>query len=104
MFARVTTFGGDPEALEQAARTFEEQMIPWMREATGFRAWVVLLDRAHERSLGITFWTSEEAMRDSDASGISLRDAVARSVGNEVLAVDFYEVVAAEGPSLDELR
>ena len=45
MFARVTTFQGSPDRIEEGLRIFRENVIPWLRDATGFRGWLVLLDR-----------------------------------------------------------
>ena len=101
MYARVTTFQGAPERIEEAVRIYREQVLPWLQDATGFRGWVVLLDRENARSIGITFWATEEAARDSDASGGVLRDKVAASVGTPMQSLDVYEVVVAESLSLD---
>ena len=103
MFARVTTFQGSPDRIDEGVRIFREEMIPWLRDATGFRGWLVLLDRANDKSMGITFWKTEEAMRDSEASGGALREAVAASVGTVMQSMEFYEVVAADALALDEL-
>ena len=97
----MTTFQGAPERIEEAVRIYREQVLPWLQDATGFRGWVVLLDRENARSIGITFWATEEAARDSDASGGVLRDKVAASVGTPMQSLDVYEVVVAESLSLD---
>ncbi len=101
MYARVTTFHGSPERIEEALRVFREQVIPWLRDATGFRGWVVLLDREKGRSLGITFWATEAAARDTQGSGGVLRDKVAASMGTPMQSLDVYEVAVAESLSLD---
>lgn len=104
MFARVTTFEGDPERMEEGARLFSEEVIPWLRDATGFRGWIVLLDREAGRSIGLTFWTSAEAARNREQSGAALRDEVAEAVGATMRSLELYEVVAADELALDELR
>ena len=97
----MTTFQGAPERIEEAVRIYREQVLPWLQDATGFRGWVVLLDRENARSIGITFWATEEAARNSDASGGVLRDKVAASVGTPMQSLDVYEVAVAESLSLD---
>ncbi len=97
----MTTFQGAPERIEEAVRIYREQVLPWLQDATGFRGWVVLLDRENARSIGITFWATEEAARDSDASGAVLRDKVAASAGTPMQSLDVYEVAVAESLSLD---
>jgi len=103
MFARVTTFEGPPEQVDAAMAIFREEVIPWLKDATGFRGWIVLVDRKRERTVGLTFWATEEAMTDEDTSGAVLRDDLAASVGIEMTSLDFFEVVAVEALSLDEI-
>jgi hypothetical protein len=102
MYARVTTFEGPPARIEEGVRIFRQEVVPWLRDSSGFRGWIVLLDREGERSLGITFWATEEAARDAAASGGGLRDAVAESVGTPMRSLDVYEVVLAESLALDD--
>ena len=95
MYARVATFGGSAEQTEEALAVFRAQVMPWLREASGFRGFVALLDREHERSLGITFWADEQAA--ANAHGLeALRDDVAHIAGTELRQVDLYEVVTVD--------
>jgi hypothetical protein len=102
VFARVTTFSGPPDRLEEGLRLFRENVMPWMRDVSGFRGFVALLDRDAERSLGITFWTSEEAARDPATSGGVLRPDVASGMGATLQTLDVYEVALVESLSLDD--
>ena len=104
MYARVTTFTGSPERIDEGLRIFRADVIPWLRDATGFRGWLVLVDREGERSLGITFWATEQAARDEQASGGPLRDEVAATVGAAMQTLDIYEVAVAEALALDNLH
>jgi hypothetical protein len=103
MHARVTMFEGSPEQIETGVRVYREDVIPWLRDAEGFRGWIVLLDREAGRSIGLTFWTNAEAARDREESGATLRDEVAEAVGASMRSLEIYEVVAAEELALDEL-
>lgn len=102
MYARVTTFEGPPERIETGVRLFREEVIPWLRDATGFRGWIVLLDRPGEKALGITFWATEEAMTDSAASGGELRDEVAARMQTPMTSLEYYEVALVEALALGE--
>jgi hypothetical protein len=102
VFARVTTYEGSPGQLDEGLRIFREEVIPWLRDASGFRGWIVLVDRDEGRSLGITFWATEEAAADTDASGRSLREEVAATVGATMRSLDVYEVAVAEALALEE--
>jgi hypothetical protein len=101
VFARVTTFQGSPERLEEGVRLYRESVIPWMQDTTGFRGFVVLLDRENGRSMGITFWTSEEAARDQATTGGALRDEIVTSIEATMKSLDVYEVAAVEALALD---
>jgi heme-degrading monooxygenase HmoA len=102
VFARVTTFQGSPDQIEAGITIFRENVIPWMREATGFRGWIVFLDRPGGRSLSVTFWATEQAAADAEASGSALRDEVAASVGATMQTLDVYEVAVVESLALGD--
>lgn len=101
MFARVTTFQGDPERMVEGARIFREEVVPWLRDSTGFRGVIVMVDRENERAIGVSFWTTKETATDAFTSGASLRDEVAASVGTTMTGEEFYEVVTAQALSLE---
>lgn len=103
MFARVTRFRGTAEQIEAGIRIFREQAIPWLRDASGFRGWIVLVDRDRASSVGITFWTSEEAAADAMRSGGALRDLVVANVGASMESLEIFEVALAEHLQLDDL-
>jgi heme-degrading monooxygenase HmoA len=104
VFARMTTFRGSPDRIEEGARLYRDQVIPWLRDATGFRGWVVLIDREGEKAIGLTFWATEQAALDGESSGGVLRDEVAASVGAIMESLELYEVHAIESLELDEAR
>jgi len=103
VYARVTEFEGHPERMEEGVRLFREEVIPWLRDATGFRGWIVLFDRPGEKALALTFWATEEAMTDSAASGGDLRDEVAARLGTRMTELSYYEVEVAEHLALDDV-
>jgi len=102
MVARVSTFKGTPEQLEEGVRIFTENVLPWLRDATGFRGWVALLDRPNERALGITFWATEEAADEGAASGGPLRDEIAQSVGALMQTIELWEVMYVDAVGLGD--
>jgi hypothetical protein len=104
VYARVSTFHGPMDQIEEGARIYQEEVIPWLREATGFRGWLVLVDRSKERGIGITFWATEQAALESEVGTGPLREEVADAVGALVDTLDLYEVSVVEDVSLDEAR
>jgi len=96
VWARVSIYRGDDEQVAQAVELFRENVLPWLREATGFRGALIMNDAEAERSLAITFWDSREAVTDPDASGVALRDEVSATVGSLLEAQELYEVLLTE--------
>ncbi len=100
----MTTFSGSPERIEEGMHVYRDQVIPWLRDATGFRGWVVLIDRENEKAVGLTFWATEQDALEGEKSGGPLRDEVAASVGAIMESLQLYEVAVVEGVALDEPR
>jgi hypothetical protein len=96
VWARVSIYRGDDEQVEQAVELFRKDVLPWLREATGFRGALILNDADAERSLAVTFWDSREAVADPEASGVALRDEVSATVGSRLEAQELYEVLLTE--------
>jgi heme-degrading monooxygenase HmoA len=103
VFARVTTFEGAPERIEEGLRIYAEEVIPWLRDATGFRGFVALVDREGHKSLGITFWATKEDMAADATRGGALRDEVAATVQTTRTSLEYYEVGMVKELGLDEL-
>ena len=102
MFARLGTFEGSPEGIEEGVRIYREEVIPWLQDAKGFRGWIVLRDPSGTKSTSITFWADEETMRDDAAGGGALRDEVVASLGISMTSIEFLEVSVLESLALDE--
>jgi heme-degrading monooxygenase HmoA len=98
---RFTSFEGPPEGIEEGLRTFREDLIDWFQDATGFRGWLALLDAPQGRSIGITFWSSAEALQDDSSSGAELRNEIAADLDTTVTSVEQYEVVMIDTETLD---
>jgi hypothetical protein len=100
----MTMFRGSPDRIEEGVRVYRDQVIPWLRDATGFRGWVVLIDRPNEKAIGLTFWATEQAALDGESSGGVLRDEVAASVGATMESLELFEVHAVESLQLGDAR
>ena len=99
MIARVSTFLGSPEQLEEGFRIYREQVSPWLRDATGFRGWVGMIDREGEKAVAISFWTTREHA-ESAGGGRAIRDEVAQTVGTPLAGTDYFEVVHVDSLEL----
>ena len=60
MIARVTTYEGQVSPDLDGVRMYDETAIPWLQDAEGFRGLLVLVDRANERTVSLSFWENEE--------------------------------------------
>jgi heme-degrading monooxygenase HmoA len=87
MFARIGTWQGSPEDLENWMARAGEVVKPQVQQLPGLEAAYWLADREGAKGLTITFWESEEAMRASEAfrsqSQVRTSDATGAAVTTE---------------------
>jgi heme-degrading monooxygenase HmoA len=97
MHARVSTIEGPPDRVDEGVDRVINTVIPMLREIPGFDGVLSLVDRSSGRSLTITLWDSEEALRTSEEQASQLRSQAAGDLGATAPPqVDRYEVVFAE--------
>lgn len=100
MHARMSTFeagrGLSDEDVARAERTAQEQILPAARGMDGFRGILYLMDRGSGRSISVTLWESEAALRASEEAADRLRELSAQEVGEEIRGVDRFEVAYFE--------
>jgi heme-degrading monooxygenase HmoA len=90
--ARVSLLEGPPELIDEGLRQAREVVLPWGRLMDGFEGMIALVDRHSGKTLGITFWESEEAMRASEEAANRLREGSAEAGGDTIAGVERYEV------------
>jgi heme-degrading monooxygenase HmoA len=90
--ARVSTFEGSPDLIDEMLRQVREQVLPQAKQDEGFKGMIALGDRQSGKTLGITFWESEEAMRASEEAANRLRSESAEAGGQTIAGVERYEV------------
>jgi hypothetical protein len=93
VFARVNFFEGDVEAADRATRGI---VLPRIREAEGFKGYIVLLSPGGGQAIGLTFWESEEAEAASDEIAKRVRPLLQEATGGRVIRVERYRVGAWE--------
>ena len=99
MHARVSIFEGSPDEIDEGLRQAREQVLPRARQMDGFKGIIALGDRQSGKTLGITFWESEDALRASEEAANRLREESAEAGGGTVAGVERYEVGLFEVPS-----
>ena len=96
MFARVTTFEGSPEQVDEFRHALVEHMLPALRRLNGYQGVLILTDRQGGKVLGVALWESEEAMGASEEAAYWFRTYGAEAAGERVTSVERYEVVFSE--------
>jgi heme-degrading monooxygenase HmoA len=96
MFARVTTFEGPPEHVDDFRHALVEHMLPALRRLGGYQGVLILADRKEGKVLGVSLWESEEAMDASEEAAYWFRTYGAEAASERVTNVERYEVVLSE--------
>lgn len=75
MYARIGTFDVPAETIDQVVELFRTDAVPLFRTCDGFLGYRAYVDRARGRLIGISLWTTREAL---EASTEKARGAIAR--------------------------
>ena len=92
MHARVSSFEGSPGPLDQLLSQVREEVLPRARQMEGFKGMIALGDPDSGKTMGITLWESEEALRASEEAANQLREESAEAGGDTIVEVERYEV------------
>jgi heme-degrading monooxygenase HmoA len=92
VYARVSTFEGSPDLIDEMLRQVQKQVVPRAKLIDGFKGIIALGDRQSGKTMGITFWENEEAMRASEDAANRLRSESAEASRQAESGVERYEV------------
>ncbi len=92
MHARVSIFEGSPDQIDEVLRQVQEKVVPQAKQLDGFKGMIALGDRQSGKTMGITFWENDEALRASEEAANQLRSDAAGATGAEIASVERYEV------------
>jgi heme-degrading monooxygenase HmoA len=92
VFARVHTLQTTEEQHDLGVELVRDQLLPWLRESTGFRGLIRLADRAAGKTLVVTLWADEEALRASAEVGAKLSSLATMTTGAKRLALEEFDV------------
>ncbi|HZB09131.1 MAG TPA: antibiotic biosynthesis monooxygenase, partial [Rubrobacter sp.] len=73
MFARVSTYEGRPEQLDEMHQEGMEHVLPALEMQDGFSGGLVLADRQSGKVLVVTLWESEQALDATEDASHWLR-------------------------------
>ena len=95
MYARVSTYTGTSDEIDEAIRQVRENTLPKLMQLDGYKGAYFLVDRQNGKSLAVTLWESEEVMSASEEAANNLRSEVADALGTQMVGVERYEVAVA---------
>jgi heme-degrading monooxygenase HmoA len=84
MFARVNTFTGNLERIDEGIAWFREKSVPAIEKEPGFEGHLFLADREHETVYTMTFWKSAEEMAATKDLATELARGAAKEFGLKV--------------------
>ena len=93
MHARVTTLQMDPSTLDDVTARLESDEIPAFKRLDGFKGMTVLGDRESGKAIALTFWDSEEAMRESEEAVKGARQRAAETGRAGEPQIERFEVI-----------
>jgi hypothetical protein len=91
VYARLHVLQTTPEQHDHGLEIVREQLLPWLRDSTGYRGLIRLADPAAGKTLVITLWADEESLRASSEAGERFTELTAETTGATRLALEQYE-------------
>ena len=95
-WVRLTTLKGDPAKVDDGLKHFTEQTVPAFEAMPGFRAAVLLVDRASGEAMGATVWDSRADLDASASAAGQIRSTAAEVFGAGDPTAENFEVAFAE--------
>jgi hypothetical protein len=92
VFARLHALQTTQEQHDLGLEIVRDQLLPWLRDSSGFRGLIRLWSPAEAKTLVITLWVDEASLRASAEAGSHLGELTAETVGTTRLALEDYEV------------
>jgi len=91
VYARLHVLQTTPEQHDHGLEIVRDQLLPWLRDSTGFRGLIRLADPAAGKTLVITLWADEESLRARAEAGDRFSELTAETTGATRLALEQYE-------------
>ena len=92
MYARSTTFRGDPSAFDDGVAYVRDKVLPAVRQMDGCRGLSLLVDRHTGRCIATTSWTDADAMHRSSEAMRAIRETAVRTVHGGEAEVDEWSI------------
>jgi heme-degrading monooxygenase HmoA len=96
VFARITTYEGRSERLDEFRQAMIEHVMPALRRLPGFQGIFFLADRQSGKLLAVALWETEESMNASEDSAYWFRAYGAETSNERLTGVERYQVILSE--------
>lgn len=91
MFARIHTLQTTTEQHDHGLEIVRDQLLPHLRDSTGFRGLIRLDDREAGKTLVVTLWADESALSGSAEAAEHFSELASQTSGAKRLALEDYE-------------
>ena len=81
MHVRTTTLELDPARVDEVIADLEERDVPEFRKLDGFRGFLVLVDRKSGKVTGMSFWQTDDQMKNSEEAVAASRERAVKTGG-----------------------
>jgi heme-degrading monooxygenase HmoA len=92
MFARMHTTQGTADQHDVGLELLRDEILPWLRDSTGFRGILRLTAADRSKTIVISLWADEASMQASAEAGRGLGALSAETTGSTYLGPEDYEV------------
>jgi hypothetical protein len=96
VFARITTYEGRTERLDEFRQAMVDHVMPALRRLPGFQGILFLADHQSGKLLAVALWETEESMSASEDSAYWFRAYGAETANERITGVERYEVILSE--------
>jgi hypothetical protein len=91
VFARVHVLETTPAQSDAGLEIVRDQLLPWLRDTSGYRGLIRLLDRENGKTIVVSLWADEDSLKASTEAGERFAELTAQTSGATRLATDQYE-------------
>jgi hypothetical protein len=94
--ARVVRLKGEPANTDKAIRQWTSEIFPLLKKQDGFRGATFVGNRQTGDGLSVTYWESEEAMKNARPKVRPQAETILSQTGGKIVDEDEYEVAVLE--------
>ena len=96
--ARVSSLEGSPDGIDDGILFMNESIVPELRDVTGWRGVIALVDRGTGSTKVITLWDDVDSLAASEDLGDQLRRRTSDAMGESIARVERFEIALHEAP------